>query len=175
MANKKHYIFTSLTLGLIAAASALLIGGSNMLTKDKIAQNETNKINSGIAEIFGESAAISSEANLENNDYKYVNYVYTISSSDNEVGYAFRTSGSNMYGKISLIIGFDTNEKFKSLTIITDEQTYASTLEEKYLDQINKGERDINDVNCGATYGAKLVRDMVNEAQKASQEKVWTK
>ncbi len=29
MANTKHYIFVSITLGSIAAASALLIGGAN--------------------------------------------------------------------------------------------------------------------------------------------------
>ena len=56
MASKKHYILTSLTLGIIAASSALLIGASNILTKNKIAENEQNKINSGIAAIFGDSA-----------------------------------------------------------------------------------------------------------------------
>ena len=43
MPNKKHYILTSVTLGLIGAASALLIGVSNMITKERIAQNEINK------------------------------------------------------------------------------------------------------------------------------------
>ena len=73
MASKKHYILTSLTLGIIAASSALLIGASNMLTKNKIAENEQNKINSGIAAIFGDSAKILKENTIENDSYKYVN------------------------------------------------------------------------------------------------------
>lgn len=58
MANKKHYVIVSITLGAIAAASALLIGGANYLTNEKIKQNEINNINRGIDAIFGESAEI---------------------------------------------------------------------------------------------------------------------
>ena len=34
--DKKHYILTSLTLGLIGATSALLVGGANLLTNERI-------------------------------------------------------------------------------------------------------------------------------------------
>lgn len=173
MANVKHYVLVSITLGAIAAASALLIGATNMLTKENIARNEQNKVSSGIAGIFGESAKISSESSIEKDDYKYVNYVYEISSSDKEIGYAFKTTGSNMYGKVSLIIGFDIDSKFVSLSVVTNEQTYASTLVDNYIIPVNEGTRDIYDVNCGATYGAKLVRDMIDEAQQASLDKPW--
>ena len=173
MANVKHYVLVSITLGAIAAASALLIGATNMLTKENIARNEQNKVSSGIAGIFGESAKISNESSIENNDYKYVNYVYEISANDSEIGYAFRTTGSNMYGKVSLIIGFNIENKFVSLSVVTNEQTYASTLVDNYIIPLNNGSRDVDDVTCGATYGAKLVRDMVNEASKASLEKPW--
>lgn len=175
MASKKHYILTSITLGAIAAASALLIGASNMLTKDKIAQNEQNKIHSGIASIFGDSAEILKENNIENDSYKYVNYCYQISSGEKEVGIAYRTTGSNMYGKISLLIGYNLENEFVSLSIITNEQTYASTLKDNYIDLLNKGERELDDVSCGATYGAKLVRDMIKEAKQADLDKVWNK
>ena len=173
MANKKHYILTSITLGAIAATSALLIGGANMLTRNKIAENELNRIYNGIAEIFGESAAISRESSIEKDTYKYVEYVYEIKVNDNESGYAFRTTGSNMYGKISLIVGFNLNNEFIKMSVITDEQTYKSTLENKYISKVNDSSRDVEDVSCGATYGAKLVRDMINEAKQASNDKAW--
>ena len=173
MANKKHYILTSITLGAIAATSALLIGGANMLTRNKIAENELNRIYNGIAEIFGDSAAISSETSIEKDTYKYVEYVYEIKVNDNESGYAFRTTGSNMYGKISLIVGFNLNNEFIKMSVITDEQTYKSTLENKYISKVNDSSRDVEDVSCGATYGAKLVRDMINEAKQASNDKAW--
>jgi hypothetical protein len=174
MANTKHYILTSVTLGAIAAASALLISASNMVTKDKIAQNEIDSINSGIAKIFGESAKILNEGKVEDSSYKYVSYYYEVKSNE-DAGYVIRTTGSNMYGKISLIIGFNYDEEFKSLSVITNEQTYAQTLVDNYLVPLNEGSRDLNDVSCGATYGAKLVRDMVNEASKSIVEKVWEK
>ena len=177
MASKKHYIITSITLGLIGAASAALIGVANMITRDKIIQNEKDKVESGIKGIFGNSSLVLQEfdkkdAGLE--DYKYVEYVYSIGSDkDTEIGYAFRTTGSNMYGKISLIVGVEkASQSFMNLSIVTNEQTYASTLVDKYIDPLNDHTRDLDDVTCGATYGAKLVREMVNEAVDAAKE-LW--
>ena len=40
---------------------------------------------------------------------------------------------------------------------------------ENYIDPLNKNPKDpkrLDDVSCGATYGAKLVRDMVTEAKE---------
>ena len=165
--GKKHYIITSITLGLIAAASGALIGLANLVTKDKIAQNEKDRINAGISEIFGKSATISSENEVSG--YKYTNYLYYV----NESSLAFRTEGSNSYGKVSLLVGFNYAEdeyKFAGLYVVVNEQTYASTLVANYLEPVNGGTRDLEDVSCGATYGAKLVRDMVNEAKEAASK-----
>lgn len=171
MSSVKHYGLVSLTLGLIAAASAILITGSNLLTKDKIAQNEIDNITKGISFIFGDDAKIKSESAIDS--YKYVDYVYEI-QSDVDLGYVFRTTGSNMYGKMTLIVGFDTSDNFVSMKTIVNEQTYTKEVE-KFITDVDNGARSVEDVSCGATYGAKLVRDMVNEAQKASNEKVWKK
>ena len=170
MSNVKHYGLVSLTLGLIAAASAILITGSNLLTKDKIAQNEIDNITKGINFIFGDNVKIKSESGIDS--YKYVDYVYEI-ESDVDLGYVFRTTGSNMYGKMTLIVGFDMLDNFVSMKTIVNEQTYTKEVE-KFITDVDNG-RSVEDVSCGATYGAKLVRDMVNEAQKASNEKVWKK
>ena len=173
--QKKHYLFTSLTLGLIAASSAAIIGLTNMVTRDRIAQNEQNKINAGISEIFGENAKKSGEENYLKGEYKYIEYYYKVNEGDNQVGYAFKTSGSNMYGKISLIAGFDVkSHSFMSLSLVSNEQTYASTLVDNYVTPLNEGSKDLEDVSCGATYGAKLVRDMVNEA-KVAADALWSK
>ena len=179
MASKKHYIITSITLGLIAASSAVLIGVTNLVTRDQIAQNERNKILSGISEIYGENSLIKeekaiSDVNLKG-EYKYLDILYTIEDNNEQrLGYAFKTSGSNMYGKIALIIGFDeVSHGFMSLTIVVNEQTYASTLVDKYINPLNDGSRALNDTSCGATYGAKLVEAMVDECKNAAQE-LWS-
>lgn len=165
MPNTKHYVITAITLGLIGAASAGLIGGANALTKAKIEQNEKDSIQRGIAEIFGQNSTILEENQIDGE--KYTNLVYTIKMSEEEhLQYAFRTDGSNMYGKISLLVGFNNLNQFKGMSIITNEQTYASTLVENYVGPVNEGNREVEDVSCGATYGAKLIRDMINDAKE---------
>ena len=168
--QKKHYIITALTLGCIAAVSGGIIGLTNLITKDRIIQNEKNKINEGIVEIFDKNAVASEEKSLTG-VYKYVEYYYDVKNGDELVGYAFRTTGSNMYGKISLLVGYTYGtEAFKGLSVIVNEQTYATTLVDNYITPLNEGERQLEDVDCGATYGARLVRDMVNEAREAVGE-----
>ena len=168
MPNTKHYVITAITLGLIGATSAAAIGVTNLITKNKIAENEKNKIQSGIAEIFGNNSTVLEEKEIEGE--KYTNIVYTVKLEDSEqVQYAFRTDGSNMYGKISLLVGFNNLNQFKGMSIITNEQTYASTLVENYVNPIKKAdnkEAAIEDVKCGATYGATLIREMINDAKE---------
>ena len=171
--SKKHYIMTAITLGAIAAVSAGLIGLANLATRNRIAKNEYDKTMSGIASIFGDEAQIEKEYAIEG--YTYANYVYEISNDS----YAFRTTGSNSYGKISLLVGIkdslvmdaDIHEfVFTNLFIITNEQSFATTLVDNYIDPLNSGDRDLDDVSCSATFGARLVRDMINEAKKAATD-----
>ena len=164
MANTKHYVITAITLGLIGAASAGAIGATNAITKKRIEENEKNSIQSGIAGIFGQNSTILEEKSIDGE--KYTNVVYTVKMEGVEENqYAFRTDGSNMYGKISMLVGFNNLNQFKGMSIIVNEQTYASTLVEKYVEPVDAGARKIEDVSCGATYGAKLIRDMIYDAQ----------
>ena len=176
--NIKKYILTSITLGLIAASGALLIAGTNMITRDPIAENELKRINKGIVTIFGENISFE-QCDLpvlpQNEKYQYVNTCYEIKDNNELItGYAFRTDGKNDYGKISLLIGFDNNVNYEGLSIIVNEQSFASDLKKGYINPIADGSKTIDDVDihCGATFGARLVRDMVNEAQKIAGIKV---
>ena len=182
MSDKKHYVLVSLTLGIIAASSALIISGTNLLTKDKIAQNEKDRVLAGIVEIYGKNAVISAEKDIKEagltGNYQYVNYVYTIKdNNETQLGYAFRTTGSNSYGKISLLVGFDESTKaFKKMSVVVNEQSYASTLVDGYINPVNAGTAQYDDdatIHCGATYGAKKVREMIDEAKLAAEE-LWS-
>ena len=170
--NSKKYILTGVILGSIAAVSAGLIALTNLISAGKIEENENNKVFSGISEIFGENSKIKSDEELTKYEYT-VHYYEVTTKKDKFLGYAFKCEGSNMYGKISLLAGFDgVSHNFMSLSLITNEQTYASTLEDNYVVPLNGGEKGLDDVSCGATYGAKLVRDMVNDAGKAAKN-LW--
>ena len=163
--SKKHYILTAVTLGSIAAVAAGVIGLTNLITKDRIAKNEQIRIQNGIKEVFGKDSEILNEFKISDKNYEYLVYGYEVKNeTDNLSGYAIRTLGSNMYGKISLIVGVYDNSTeyvFGKLSVVVDEQTYASTLEDEYIDVINGDSSKIDDVSCGATYGAKLVRSMI--------------
>ena len=164
--SKKHYILTAVTLGSIAAVAAGIIGLTNLATKDRIAENELKRIQNGIKEIFGKDAEILNKFKISDKDYEYLIYGYQVKNeAENLEGYAVRTLGSNLYGKVSLMVGVFENSSheyvFGKLTVVVDEQTYASTLEEEYIDVINGDSDKIDDVSCGATYGAKLVRSMI--------------
>ena len=164
--NMKKYILTALTLGIIAAGSAALIGGVNLLTRNRITQNELNNFNKGIVAIFGDQASVNMQYKNGGNG-NYVQEWYWVHFEDQSPSaYVFKTSGSNSYGKVTLLVGFTSSKFFTGTYVITNEQTYASTLVDNYLVPVNEGNRDIEDVSCGATYGAKLVRDMINEAQE---------
>lgn len=170
MSNAKKYISTGIILGLIAGISAGLIALTNKVTQDRIVKNEQNKINAGIQDIFGEHASIKDENSLENHEYSTYSYEI-IGESSEKLGYAIKCEGSNMYGKISLLAGFDeTSHAFMSVYLIKNEQTYASTLVDNYVTPLNSSEKNVEDVNCGATYGAKLIRDMINEATSVVSE-----
>lgn len=182
MSNIKKYLVTAVVLGSIAMASGLLIGATNLVTSGPIDEYEKNQINNGIKDIFGdyENIHYSNDQDIdvdENNPYvTHVYYVYdgtNKNDSDNAfVGFALKTEGSNNYGKISLIIGFNGNAVYESLSVIKNEQSFASTLNRKYITKIKAGEREIDDVSCGATYGAKLVRDMITNAEYVIKNKI---
>ena len=169
MPNTKHYVITAITLGLIGATSAGLIGLTNAITKDKIKQNEANNIQQGITEIFGQNSVILNENTIDGEKYTTLVYIVKMDGVE-ENQYAFRTDGSNMYGKISLLVGFNNLNQFKGMSIITNEQTYASTLVENYVNPVKSGDREIEDVKCGATYGATLIRDMISDAKSVVQK-----
>ena len=172
MSNVKKYVLTAVTLGLIAMASGLLIGATNLITAERIEKNNQLKIENGIKEVLditGDPYVYEMD-NGSLDGYKYLTKCYGVQADKDTpsfVGVAFLTSGSNMYGKVSLIIGFAPDQTFKGVSFVTNEQTYASTLVENYIDPLNEGTREIEDVKCGATYGATLVKDMINEAKDA--------
>lgn len=169
--NVKKYILTAIILGSIAAVSGGAVALVNLITEKKIMENDKIKLVSGIKDIFGDNATIDPENEQKVNDYTYTVSYYKVSGENNEfLGYAFKSEGSNMYGKIALISGFDAiSHNFMSLSLINNEQTYATTLVDNYITPLNSDPEKLDDVSCGATYGAKLVRDMILEANEVAK------
>ena len=169
MSKYKHYIITAITLGAIGAGSAALISLTNLITEKRIEENKIIKINTGLAKIFPKADEFS-EPNMILEDTEYLQNYYEASANDETLGYVFNATGSNMYGKITMLVGIDTNYEIGKIYLVSNEQSYAQTLVDYYVNPYNDKKVNINDVNCGATYGAKLVRDMAQEAQSFAKE-----
>jgi len=165
MSNSKKYIVTSLTLCAIGAVSAIAIAGTNLLTKNKIAENNAKSQNNALSVIFDDAKSYSEEKT----DFKYtdssylVKYYNAYDQSNAELGYIYYVDGRNAYGEISMMVGIN-EEGIGQFSIVTNTQSFASTLEDNYITPIKNGDKTINDVSCGATYGAKLIRSMAYEA-----------
>ena len=172
----KKFIIPSITLALVASGSAALIGVTNFFTKDPIAQNEKKRIRAGIVEIFNEDVQILEEKEINDSTLKYTNYEYTLNE-----GVAFRTTGTNSYGKISMLVGYlagllpggdDTIVyRFCGVYMIINEQSFASTLVDNYVTPLNNEEINYDDVKCGATVGATLIKNMIDETNKIMKER----
>lgn len=174
MSNVKKYVLTSVILGTIAMCAGALIGVTNLITKDKITKNEQEKVASGLAVIYKVDEVVIKDEKDYSKDEKeaqnldYVEHSYTIADvSDKALGFAFRTSGYNDYGKITLIVGFDMAGTRLGVSVITNEQSFASKLRKGYINPLENNQIDYTDIQCGATYGAKLIRDMIDDASKA--------
>lgn len=162
-AQIKKYIKVALTLGIISGGSALLIGLTNAITKDRIIQNNQNKENNGLAEVFDADNQTFVQGELSEG-YDYLQKVWTVSSDSTEIGTIYKASGKNSYGTVTLFFGFDTSDSFTKMVILENTETYGSTLENNYIDKVNGSEIGFEDTTCGATYGAKLIRSMYDEA-----------
>jgi len=169
MGNSKKYIITAITLGCIGAVSAALISLTNLVTRDAIEKNQIAKINKGLAMIYGENFTFS-EANSIDSETQYLDAYYVANMNEEKMGYVFQTTGSNMYGKISMLVGIDLEFNVGNVYLVVNEQTYAQTLIDNYVNPYNKDEVKLDDVSCGATYGAKLIRFMAEEAQSWAKE-----
>lgn len=165
----KKYLKVSLTLGLIAGGSALLIGLTNLVTADRIVQNQIKTENNGLSQVFSQENQEFSEVTLSE-DYSYVEKLWSVKSGETDLGYIYKTAGKNSYGNVTLLLGFDMTKTFTKMVVLENTETYGTTLEDNYITPVNEKTKDFSEVSCGATYGAKLIRDMVTEA-KADVEK----
>lgn len=164
----KKYIKVSATLGLIAGISALLVGLANAITADRILQNAAKKEANGLKEVYDNADAFSPIDVAS--DATYVVKIWSaLDQGGQEVGYIYKTSGRNAYGTVTMLLGISGEAILGRIVLLENTETYGQTLEDNYVTPYNAEGADtakaIDDVRCGATYGAKLIQSMAKEAQ----------
>ena len=153
-----------------AAIGGVSVALVNVLTGPMIESNKREKELKGLRKVFGDDAEIDpneDKHSIEDSDYKYLICYYEV--DDGATGRIYSTSGTNAYGTVSLLVGLTPEQSLYNVVVMENTESYGQTLTDNYLNPLIKSsskDEDLDNVKCGATYGAKLVRDMVNQAKE---------
>lgn len=168
------YLKTALILTLIAGFCAALIASVNMITAPVIEENAKLKKEALCQEIFVDYDDDTSKTYTEGFESPYITEKIEAYNTNKEfLGYIYTVTGSNTYGKISLLVGINADNKLESVKFITNEQSYKAQTEnhldnnyhnDMTLDEINGLDFSKIEVTSGATYASKLIRQLVNVA-----------
>lgn len=113
--SPKEILVPTIVLLLICVVSAALLGGTNMLTKDKIASIEAEAKAEAMQEVMPDavsfSQAVSATEKLE--------YSVAIDKDGNKIGYAFTVSENGYGGEIKVMVGLDTDGTVKKLQVLS--------------------------------------------------------
>lgn len=164
MSNYKSYLKTGLILAAITAICGIMIALLNGVTAPIIEENNYKKEQETLALIF--DGATFENLEIKENDSK-INKVYLAKVNDEILGYVYLVSGKNAYGTIELMIGI-SDGSVCAVEIITNTQSFSKVVNQFVNDldnlDINNQNIDDLDVKCGATYGAKLVKELIKVA-----------
>ncbi len=101
-----------------------------------------------------------------------------VSDKDELVGYVARVYGKNGYGALDLLVGVKADGSLSKLCIIEDSMSYKSKVESDYIDPYNAQadgddkENALDNVKCGATFAATIVKNGLLEAKNVCTKKV---
>lgn len=118
--SPKEIILPTFVLLLICAIASALLGGTNMLTKDKIAQINAETKAAAMQTVMLDAVSFGDAVTASED----VEYSPALDSDSNIIGYAFTVSESGYGGEIEVMIGMNTNGTVKKVTIISaDDET----------------------------------------------------
>ena len=160
---KRCFIVGGFLAGLCGVL-ALAIAGGDLLTRETIAKNKAAKEESGLKKVFPGAVA---ENPTEINE-GYLQKYWTVKNDEGILGRVYSTFGKNAYGNVGLLVGVYSDFTLGNIVTLENTESYGTTLEDGYLDPYAKAEDKeavVDQVTCGATYGAKLCRDMIRAAQ----------
>ena len=184
MENNKLWIFLKpvVVLTVIAAVMAALLGGTNLLTKDKIAQLEEKSKLKAVRNVLVADNFIQFKMDFDGKQYEYFK---CLNKENKIVGYAFTLSANGYGGLVKTVVGVDTNGKITAVEIIdVSNETPGlgqNATKSSFTDQFkevadtivvkksNPKENEIQAVT-GATITSKAVTSSVNLALELFEE-----
>ena len=160
----KKVFLTAFTLMLVAGLAGAVIVLLNMFTEPIIEANNAKLEQQKLQEVY-EAAEFESSSFTDNGE----EVSYYLAKSNNEVvGFVYKVSGKNAYGSITLLVGVNKNGTVKRAVIMENTESFATDINKQfnknYHNDMTKDEVDSVDVKGGATYGATLIKDLINQA-----------
>lgn len=180
------YFKISAILASIALICSLVIAGMNLLTSPIVAKNNQETEYNTIVSIFNSYDKDKSQV-FEGPFDNYIESKILAKDKDSkELGYVYTVSGKNAYGTIKLMVAIKDGKVYQ-VEFLENGQSFASTVDKhvsqnypssekksievgfasdssKYDGQLDQDALNNIDVACGATFGAKLVKELVNAA-----------
>ena len=165
---KKNFKIAAILM-IIAAICGLAVSGMNKVTSGIIERNQAEKEAALFKEIFTAYDIDNSQIITENlSDAAISKKVIAKNASGELLGNVYTVSGKNSYGPIVLLVGIDNNGKLVSIEFLENGQSYAdsvqSHVDSKYSAGLDLAGVNSIDTKCGATYGAKTVKELVTIA-----------
>ena len=183
MKNKslKEILVPAIMLFVIAAVCTALLAGTNLLTKDKIAEIAVQTEMKAKSAVFESAKSFSDEKNVTVNDKEYV-YYDALDEKGNVMGYVFSVTVKSYGGDLSAMVGISSEtDKITGveITAISDTpglgmKVDSSDFLSQYIDRsgnisVNKNEKTDTEIQAvsGATISSKAVTEAVNQAFSA--------
>lgn len=158
--------FLAVLCGTLAAA----IAGVDLLTRGRIEEAKAEKEQNGLRHVFV-NAEFSEPVSIQDGEYPQLLKYYTVTAANDSskvVGRVYSAHGRNGYGEVGLLVGVYKDFSLGNIYVLENTQSYGPTLGDGYLDPYNEAmdkEEAVEAVHCGATFGAKLCRELIRQSQ----------
>lgn len=173
--SPKEILLPTIVLLVICVVSAALLGGTDMLTKDKIASIEAEIKAQAMQKVMADADSFSDAIVVD----EKLEYSVALDKDGKKLGYAFTVSDSGYGGEISVMVGIGTDGKVSKVEVIAaDNETPGlgqNIKKSTFLDQFTgknseqtvvKGAAGDNEIQAitSATISSSAVTRTVNAA-----------
>lgn len=105
-------LYPVILVTLIVLVSAVLLGFTYDITREKIAEQEVAQVRGMLKEMFPNMTSLT----LEND-------IYVVLENDTTIGYGFVAVGKGYGGEISILVGLENKTTVKGIVIISQNET----------------------------------------------------
>lgn len=164
----KKNIITILTLVIITSFSGLFLFAVNEITSPIIAANMSAQVDELAKEIFADTVETVSNEIIDN---EYVTEeIVCFNVSGEIIGYLYKATGSNAFGSITILVGFD-EDVVVQVEFLSLSQSYADVARTHTDETYNEDSLSIDDLDglnltSGATYSSTLINTLIIESAK---------